>query len=209
MIEDCQSLVAYSGRVDSAAPHPHPGRPRDTASDDATTTLPDDAQQQARLRALSSPVRLRLLRLCAFDARTNKELADLLDMNPGTTLHHVRTLVSTGLLRAEAERPGRNGAREVPYRATGMSWTTQVPGGSYVMVQTFLDQLRALDGEDFWTTWLGLRLNDEHRTEFMDRLFDLADEFRRRGPDPDGTSYSLFAAFHPDLNPPAASDPSS
>ena len=82
------------------------------------------AEQAAieRGRALASPLRLRILRLCRFEARTNKQLAELLGLNPGTMLHHVRTLVKTGFLRAEPERAGVQGAREVPYRATGASW---------------------------------------------------------------------------------------
>jgi DNA-binding IclR family transcriptional regulator len=53
----------------------------------------------------------------------NRELADRLGMQPATVLHHVRTLTRTGFLRREAERRGRRGAREVPYRSTRKSWT--------------------------------------------------------------------------------------
>ncbi|RZI84526.1 MAG: ArsR family transcriptional regulator, partial [Microbacterium sp.] len=91
-------------------------------------SAPTEAESIAIARALSSPLRLRVLRLCAFDARTNKELAELLDVNPGTMLHHVRSLVDTGLLAPDAERTGNRGAREVPYRATGLSWRAAVPG---------------------------------------------------------------------------------
>ncbi len=86
------------------------------------------AHATAVARALSSPLRLRVLRLCRFDARTNAELAKLVGVNPATMLHHVRTLVRTGLLAAEPERTGTRGAREVPYRATGQSWNAKVPG---------------------------------------------------------------------------------
>jgi DNA-binding transcriptional ArsR family regulator len=164
----------------------------------------DDPAAQARIRALSSPTRLRILRLCAFESRTNKELAELLDLNPGTVLHHVRTLVQTGFLVAEPDRVGAQGAREVPYRATGLSWRTPVPGGSLVMVETFLQQIAGLPPDDLNTTWLGLKLTDEHKDELERRLFELAQEFKERGPDADGKPYSLFTALHPDLNPPAA-----
>ena len=155
------------------------------------------------MRAISSPLRLRVLRLCAFESRTNKELAELLDVNPGTMLHHVRTLVQTGYLAAEPERAGAQGAREIPYRATGLSWRTSMPSGSRVLVETFLQQIERLDDDDLDTTWLGLKLNDEHKAELVDRLFDLVSEFKERGPDADGKTYSLFTAFHPDDNPPA------
>ena len=163
-----------------------------------------DPEAEARMRAISSPLRLRVLRLCAFESRTNKELAELLDINPGTMLHHVRTLVQTGYLAAEPERAGAQGAREIPYRATGLSWRTSMPSGSRVLVETFLQQIENLDDDDLDTTWLGLKLNDEHKAELVDRLFDLATEFKERGPDADGQTYSLFTAFHPDDNPPGA-----
>lgn len=163
-----------------------------------------DPEAEARMRALSSPLRLRVLRLCAFESRTNKELAGLLGMNPGTMLHHVRTLVQTGYLAAEPERAGAQGAREVPYRATGLSWRTSMPGSSYVLVETFLQQIEGLDPDDLDTTWLGLKLNEEHKAELQHRLSALAQEFKERGPDPDGETYSLFTAFHPDLNPPSS-----
>lgn len=163
----------------------------------------DDPAAQARIRALSSPTRLRILRLCAFESRTNKELAELLEMNPGTMLHHVRTLVQTGFLVAEPDRSGAQGAREVPYRATGLSWRTPLPGGSLVMVETFLQQISGVPPDDVNTTWLGLKLSDEHKAELEQRMSELAQEFKDRGPDADGKPYSLFTALHPDLNPPA------
>jgi DNA-binding transcriptional ArsR family regulator len=161
----------------------------------------DDPDAEARLRALSSPLRLRVLRLCAFEARTNKELAELLGVNPGTMLHHVRTLVQTGYLRPEPERAGAQGSREIPYRATGLSWRTSLPPGSRVLVETFLQQIERLEGDDLHTTWLGLKLNDEHKTELEERLYALVTEFKEREPDADGETYSLFTAFHPDDNP--------
>lgn len=165
---------------------------------------PGDPEAEARMRALSSPLRLRVLRLCAFEARTNKELAELLGVNPGTMLHHVRTLVNTGYLAPEPERAGAQGAREVPYRATGLSWRTSIPGGSHVLVETFLQQIEGVADDDLDTTWLGLKLNDAHREELQERLYALVNEFKERGPDPDGETYSLFTVLHPDKNPPAA-----
>ncbi|GEK78904.1 ArsR/SmtB family transcription factor [Agrococcus baldri] len=175
-----------------------------TAIDEQAGREGSDADLQARGRALSSPLRLRVLRLCAFESRTNKELAELLGVNPGTMLHHVRTLVQTGFLAAEEERTGAGGAREVPYRATGLSWRTPLAGGSRVLVDTFLQQIEGLEPDELQTIWLGLKLSREHRDELGRRLSELAEEFKQREPDPEGETYSLFVAFHSDRNPPSA-----
>jgi predicted ArsR family transcriptional regulator len=170
--------------------------PEEPASDRAET------EATARMRALSSPLRLRILRLCAFESRTNKELAELLGINPGTMLHHVRTLVQTGFLAAEPARSGNQGAREVPYRATGASWRS--PGSSSVLVETFLQQIEGVADDDMRITWLGLKLTDEHKAELEQRMYELVNEYKERGPDADGATYSLFTALHPDRNPPTA-----
>ncbi|HET8926864.1 MAG TPA: winged helix-turn-helix domain-containing protein [Microbacterium sp.] len=162
---------------------------------------PDDEELQAGYRALSSPLRLRILRLCAFDARTNKELAELLDVNPGTMLHHVRTLVSTGFLEAQRERIGERGAREVPYLATGKSWRTRLPEGSTVLLDTFLQQVAEVPPDQVEMSWLGLRLNAEHKAELDRRLAELLNEFKDSGPDADGDPFSLVTVLHPDRNP--------
>ncbi len=164
-----------------------------------------DAESAALARALSSPLRLRVLRLCAFEARTNKELAGLLSINPGTMLHHVRTLVETGLLAADPERAGARGAREVPYRATGLSWRApRLPNQSVVLLETMRQQIVGVDPEQIETTWIGLRLDEAHLTELRQRLYGLIDEFKQRGADPDGETFSLVTVLHPDLNPPAS-----
>ncbi|MCT9819640.1 helix-turn-helix domain-containing protein [Microbacterium sp. W1N] len=172
--------------------------------DDDPIADADDAAAQALARALSSPLRLRVLRLCAFDARTNKEIAELLEVNPGTMLHHVRTLVDVGLLAPQDERIGTRGAREVPYIATGLSWRApRMPNQSIVLLETMRQQMEGLDPESVETTWLGLRLNDEHLHELRERLYGLLQEFKERGPDAEGASFSLVTVLHPDRNPPA------
>ena len=76
----------------------------------------------AEAKALASGIRLRIIRLCLDRALTNKEIAERLDANPATVLHHVRTLVATGFLVPQEERRGPRGTREVPYLSTTKSW---------------------------------------------------------------------------------------
>jgi hypothetical protein len=73
-------------------------------------------------KAASHPLRLRILRLCGQQPMTNKQLADRLQSQPGTTLYHVRLLVKAGLLEPAPIRTGSSGALEKPYRSSGQSW---------------------------------------------------------------------------------------
>ena len=80
------------------------------------------AASAREIKALAHPLRLRILRLCGLHELTNKQLADRLDSQPGTTLYHVRLLVEAGLLEPAPIRTGTSGALEKPYRSSGQSW---------------------------------------------------------------------------------------
>lgn len=165
--------------------------------------MPSDEVMQARGRALSSPVRLRILRACLHRERTNQEIAELLDLNPATALHHVRTLLGTGYLAAGEPRTGNRGAKEIPYRATGLSWKASLPEGvNAVFVETFLQEIDGLPPSDIDVLRLGVCLNEENRRAMMDKLRAVFDEYALRGPDADGTPTSLLLAHH--LDPTAA-----
>jgi DNA-binding transcriptional ArsR family regulator len=171
---------------------------------------PPEGSDQDRSRALSSPLRLRILRLCLHEARTNKELAASLGLQPATVLHHVRTLVRTGLLLPQGARTGKRGAREIPYLASRLSWRTPVNGVGPVLIETLLQEIRTVP-EDQLRMWrLGVKLNDAQRNRLLERLNDIAEEYAALPADPDGTPFSLFLAAHPEQQParsgPAAED---
>lgn len=157
-----------------------------------------DEDVQARGRALSSPVRLRILRLCLHKARTNKEIAEVLDLNPATALHHVRTLLATGFLRAEEPRSGNRGAKEIPYRATGLSWGSRMPNAAPVLVETFLQEIDGLSPSEIDVWRLGVRLNDANRAEMMEKIRNVFEEYAQRESDEDGTATSIMLAHHLD-----------
>jgi DNA-binding transcriptional ArsR family regulator len=156
----------------------------------------------AERRALASGLRLRILRLTLDEALTNREIAERLGRNPATTLHHVRTLVDTGFLVAEPVRRGARGSREIPYRATRLSWALDFgddPGGqSTVMLETFLEEVRAAGVDRLRTARLGLRLRPEEFEEFEERLQELLDEYAARPPAEGGQPWSVFVGLHPD-----------
>jgi predicted ArsR family transcriptional regulator len=158
----------------------------------------DEAEEQRRARALASPLRMRILRLCLHEAKTNQELAAELALNPGTLLHHVRSLVATGFLVAEKPRAGARGAKEIPYRATGRSWRSGGENLGPMLVQTFLQEIDGLAPEEVQITRLGLKLNEENRRQMSDRFLALFEEYKDRGADPDGEPISLMFAEHPE-----------
>jgi DNA-binding transcriptional ArsR family regulator len=100
-------------------PAPAAAAPAEDVAARRTTPRRPATLQEAR--ALAHPLRIRILRLCLDRARTNSELAAALDQRPATTLYHVRTLLRTGFLVEEPQRPGPRGTVEKPYRATGKS----------------------------------------------------------------------------------------
>lgn len=154
----------------------------------------------AEARALASSLRLRILRLTLDEALTNKEIAEALGRSPATVLHHVRTLVDTGFLRAGPARRGARGAREIPYLATGKSWYMDTGGHSDPLLATFLDEVRTVPGEDRDFARLGLRLPAAEMEEFRERLYSLIQEYHDRPRDPSAEPWSLFVALHPDTS---------
>jgi DNA-binding transcriptional ArsR family regulator len=162
----------------------------------------------AEARALAHPLRMRILFACRERARTNKDLAQLLDSTPGTIHYHLKPLVEQGFLRPEASRPGPRGSTEQPYRATGKSWQlTGTPESSRTLLQVGADELEAASAEAVLSlTRLGLSLREPDLTELVRRLDELVDEYSRRSltptggsagdPPDDATSVTLFVALH-------------
>jgi hypothetical protein len=153
-------------------------------------------------RALANPLRLRILRLCLDEALTNKQIADRLGRDPGSTLHHVRLLVDTGFLAAGDVRHGARGALEKPYRATGKSWEVQVtddvagPSTHLAMVDAFREELAEAGPDELVVlSRFANVLNEESRRQFVGRLEALIEEFARRH-DPDGTPLAFLVGGH-------------
>lgn len=159
--------------------------------------MPDESL--AKSRALSSPLRMRMLRFCLHEPHTNREIADEFDLTPGTSLHHVRTLVDTGFLAAQEPRIGRRGATEIPYLATRRSWDTDVPHVGPLLVETLAQELVGVPQDELMIARLGLKLDAEHERELKSRLLDVLLEFKDRPADPDGRPVGVFVAAHPEV----------
>ena len=153
------------------------------------------------IRVLASTLRMRILRVCLYDAHTNKEIADVLGKDPATVLHHVRRLVDTGFLAAQPVRRGTRGSREIPYRATGKSWRLDNPAKDRHLLETFLEEVALVPVEQMGSMRMGMRMTQEMLDEFEDRLRELVEEFRGRADAANtGDAWSIFFAIHPDPN---------
>ena len=164
-----------------------------SASDSARDATPAEA------RALSHPLRLRILRLVIDEALTNRQLAARLGRDPGTILYHVRQLVRLGFLKAEPVRRGDSGHLERPYRITGKSWTLRVkPEGSWatsVLDATREELVEAGPRSAIGIQRLGVRLTDADAAELKRRMHALADDFAGRD-SPQGRPVSILLLAH-------------
>jgi DNA-binding CsgD family transcriptional regulator len=142
-------------------------------------------------KAASHPLRLRILRLCGQQPMTNKQLADRLGCQPGTTLYHVRLLVQAGLLEPAPIRTGTSGALEKPYRSTGQSWWLSGYGdidgepyddrsdeSSLASIEAFQAELREAGPGSIRThARFMLHLSEEEVHELDRRLLAVLDEY--------------------------------
>jgi DNA-binding transcriptional ArsR family regulator len=165
------------------------------------------------VKALAHPMRMRILRLCAYEELTNKQLADRLGSDPGTVFYHVRMLVKAGMLEPAAVRTGESGALEKPYRSTGESWwldgplEDSPPEVRFSPVQALLEELRegGLDSVERYDRFV-LHLSPEDVVELERRVLAVLDEYiatddERRDQPPFGGIFLLHRP--PGRNPPA------
>lgn len=155
---------------------------------------------EAEAKALASSVRVRIIRLTYSEALTNKELAQRLGRDPATTLHHVRRLVATGFLEPQPSRKGNRGAKEIPYRSTGLSWrltNLRTQAIKEAMLGAFLTEVTDVDAEELHQTRVVAQLSDEEREEFRRRFQELFDEFAARPRHPDGELTAVYLAMYP------------
>jgi DNA-binding transcriptional ArsR family regulator len=148
--------------------------------------------------ALSSDLRLRMIRLTFDRPLTNKELAERLGKDPATTLHHVRKLVAAGFLEAMPPRVGNRGAREIPYRSTGLSWqldnSENAVAVGEAMLHAFLGEVADIGLHDVDQSRLVVTVDPE---ELKQRLAALMDELAAKPVKPDVPRVAIYLAVYP------------
>ncbi len=169
-----------AGTMDATGPHKRPAT-------------------QAEARALSHPLRLRIIRLCLDQPLTNREIADRLGVEPATVLYHVRTLERNGFLVRQPERRGRRGAREVPYLSTRKSLTLDLGLSSDVDVAvldaTRAELIEAGPAALLTMSRLAVRLPQELLEQFEARIVELVKDFHDAD-EPAGDPVALTVLMH-------------
>jgi predicted ArsR family transcriptional regulator len=165
---------------------------------DLSSAPPRDATA-AEMRALAHPLRWRILRVALDAPLTNKQIAERLRRDPGTVLHHVRTLVRGGFLAADPVRTGKRGALERPYRATRKSWNVRLtPAGddSLAMHDAVREEIQETsDDATLASLRLAVRLAAADVDELRQRVRELGNEFAERD-DPNGEPIGIYALVH-------------
>lgn len=157
---------------------------------------------EAEAAALASGIRLRIIRLTSFEAMTNKELARRLGRDPATTLHHVRRLVDTGFLTPQEPRRGARGAKEIPYRSTGLSWQLEndealaAPVGQ-AMLEAYLAEMGETEPAEADASRLVFQVPPAEVAEFKNRLAELLDEFAARPAAPGAERTAVYVSIYP------------
>jgi GNAT superfamily N-acetyltransferase len=165
--------------------------------------IPRREATAAETRALAHPLRLRIIRLLYDRSLTNRELARALGENPATVLHHVRTLLRTGFIAAEPERPGPRGTVEKPYRSTGRSWSLKIEDDrgladvSRAAFDAFVAEVNdAYPEADLHTSRLAVNLTPEARLALDEKLGAVLAEYAVTAPDSAGEPSAVFVATH-------------
>jgi DNA-binding transcriptional ArsR family regulator len=111
-------------------------------------TKPTTLNDPRYIKALSHPLRVRILAILEERTASPVQVARLLDANLGVVSYHVRTLERLGLIKLVKETPSR-GAVEHHYRAhrrptiSDEAWGQAAPIAKQAYVSSFLQQVGA------------------------------------------------------------------
>src|SRR5579884_3747783 len=165
-----------------------------------------DINTVQQFKAVSDPIRMRILGIIQNRPATAKQIADQLGATPGTIGHHLHVLEEAGLAQVAARRVIR-GIIANYYTRTARIFTFDFPpevrGERFPtldFVTDLYDQISetlAEKGEDavYDTSFPRVRLSAERVEVYRKRLDDLIDDFIAEKPDPDGQVYALFATL--------------
>ncbi len=150
---------------------------------------------------MASAVRLRIIRLTRLEPLTNARIAARLGRDPATTLHHVRRLVRHGFLEALPARRGTRGAKEIPYRATALSWSLEGAGLESGMpeavLEAYLDEVTEVGIGALEQSRLVVRLAPAEAAALRAELHAVLDAYATRPDPPDGEAVAVYLSVYP------------
>ncbi len=118
-----------------------------------------DARRQGQLRALSHPVRLRILSLLTARAMSSAELARELSMKHAAVSYHVRQLADAGYLEVAETRSVRGG-QERRYRSRFAGQTQWEQEDPQLTIRAVTEELtrRLAEGPTTWRVFADAEL---------------------------------------------------
>ena len=151
--------------------------------------------------ALASAIRLRIIRLTALEPLTNAQIAARLGRDPATTLHHVRRLVRHGFLEPLPARRGARGAKEIPYRSTGLSWAlADLPDReplNEAVLEAYLEEVTEVGTAALQQSRLVVRLTAADAAALQAELHAVLEAYAGRPPAPDGEAVAVYLSVYP------------
>jgi DNA-binding transcriptional ArsR family regulator len=179
--------------------------------EDVPVTMPElppslviDTVQQ--FKAISDPIRSRILGIIQNQPATAKQIADRLGATPGAIGHHLRVLEAAGLAKLVARRVVR-GIVANYYTRTARIFTFDLPrevtGDTSIsldIITTARDELAEAEEyieEDTYQTegFPHIRLSPERAKFYSERLQALVDDILSETPDPNGKVYGILVAM--------------
>src|SRR5579859_7803544 len=169
-----------------------------------------------QFKAISEPVRSRILGVIQNQPATAKQLADRLGASPGAIRHHLRVLEEAGLAQIVARRLVR-GIVANYYTRTARIFRFDLPQdvkGNVNASLEILDKARDELAEAFTTvkddpvrceSFPHVRLSPERARYYSERLEALLDDLLREQPDPGGQVYAILTGMF--MSPPYLQDP--
>lgn len=180
-------------------------------SEDIPVTMPDlpvyiviNALQQ--FKAISDPVRSRILGIIQNQPATAKQIADNLQASPGTIGHHLHVLEAAGLAKIIARRMVR-GIVANYYTRTARIFKYDLPrevtGNTSInldiMSKAYEEQAEAEvnEEEDVYqcASFPHVRLSSERAAYYSERIQTLVDDILRETPNPEGKVYGVLVSM--------------
>ncbi len=179
--------------------------------DDVPVTMPELPAQVIittfeQFKAISEPVRSRILGIIQNQPATAKQIADRLGATPGAIGHHLHVLEEAGLAQIVARRLVR-GIVANYYTRTARIFkynlpeevTGNVDASLEIMAKAYDEMIEARSSvkeDPFWCdSFPHIRLSPERARYYFERLQALVNDVLTETPDPDGKVYGIIVGM--------------